>query len=265
MKLDHARGDPGAAERPRRALAVAVAAFAAFWAAQVAGTFVVHAAVAFAYAARGHDVADPAIQSRMAGIALPAGVLFGVLGSALAVGLIARAGLGDRLRRDGPDGLGWSLGAPAAVGRAVLGAAAVCAVSQSLAYAITPPAEAELSPLVEMATRSALGFAVLALVGVMIAPPVEELLFRGLLLHGLTRRLGVSTSAVLVTLLFAVSHLPEAVHYPPGMIGITALAAYAVWLRLRTGSLGPAIAAHATYNALLISLLGLGLLGTRLT
>lgn len=88
------------------------------------------------------------------------------------------------------------------------------------------------------------GFA-LVLSVVAIAPIVEELVFRGLLLPGIARGSGMAVGVLISTLGFALSHVllaPVAVAFVGGLV----LCA----LTFRTGSLVPAIAMHAAHNAL---------------
>ena len=89
------------------------------------------------------------------------------------------------------------------------------------------------------------GWAILA---VCIAPPVEEFLFRGVLLAGFARSWGPGIAATVVTSLFVVLHMVELQNYWPGLAGIALMAIAALEVRRGTGSLGPAIALHAAYN-----------------
>jgi membrane protease YdiL (CAAX protease family) len=98
--------------------------------------------------------------------------------------------------------------------------------------------------------RGPLDFTLL-LVALSIVPGLcEELLFRGYLQAGLTHHLrgrvaGIVASAVL----FALFHLD-----PWRFVGVVGLGLYVAWLRDETGSLLPAMAAHAVSNALSIVL-----------
>ncbi len=93
-------------------------------------------------------------------------------------------------------------------------------------------------------------WAALAAVAVLLAPALEELLFRGLLLAAVKRRFGIRTAVVSTTLLFALIHakpLQVAAALPLGVI----LAAYVA----RGGSVYVTMAAHIIGNA--FSFLGL--------
>jgi Predicted metal-dependent membrane protease len=81
------------------------------------------------------------------------------------------------------------------------------------------------------------------------APFAEELLFRGLLLRGLLRRMGAASSVVVCGGLFAAAHLIDpgaaALLAPLAMVGVVS-AVRAV----RTGELSQSILLHAGFNLL---------------
>jgi membrane protease YdiL (CAAX protease family) len=85
-------------------------------------------------------------------------------------------------------------------------------------------------------------------VTVCVIPPVEELVFRGALLSGLMRRMSPAWAILASAIIFGCVHLPDFkfLWYPvPALVLLGVLLA---WLRLRTRSLWPCIAAHATNN-----------------
>ncbi len=86
-----------------------------------------------------------------------------------------------------------------------------------------------------------------------VAPPAEELLFRGVLWNGLARRLPAALAAVVVTLLFLLGHIAEMRGYWPAWFAIAALGLLAIAVRVRGESLLPAIVLHAAYNACLVA------------
>jgi membrane protease YdiL (CAAX protease family) len=85
-------------------------------------------------------------------------------------------------------------------------------------------------------------------------PPIEELLFRGVLFTGFRRSWGPWAAGIAVTFLFAASHLFEAFGYWPALLSITVAGVLALAVRLRSGSIWPAVALHACYNAGLVFL-----------
>ncbi|WP_291511465.1 CPBP family intramembrane glutamic endopeptidase [Acidithiobacillus sp.] len=86
---------------------------------------------------------------------------------------------------------------------------------------------------------------------VILAPVVEEIVFRGAGLAGLRQRLSPWLAGGIVSLLFVLVHLPSKVdnfHYPEALIPIAALALALLWLRLKYRSLWPGIFLHASWN-----------------
>lgn len=80
------------------------------------------------------------------------------------------------------------------------------------------------------------------------APLVEELFFRGLLLGALRRRSVRPSTAVAVTaVVFAVFHFDVA-----ALLGLAAFGVVLGLLVVRTGRLGPALVAHAAFNAVTV-------------
>lgn len=84
---------------------------------------------------------------------------------------------------------------------------------------------------------------VLVVMVVLIAPVVEELFHRGLVLRSLERRWGTPVAVVASSLLFAALHFQWYDLLPLSLAGLL----FAV-LRVRAGRLGPAIWAHLAFN-----------------
>ena len=100
-----------------------------------------------------------------------------------------------------------------------------------------------------MAGRVSLGMRLLlALLVVCVAPFVEELVFRGVLLSGLASRMPVAWAIVASAIVFGCVHLPDFkfAWYPVPALVLLGLAL--AWLRVRSGSLWPSITLHATNN-----------------
>lgn len=136
---------------------------------------------------------------------------------------------------------------------------AVGVVAQLVAV---PIVYAALSPLidtsaVEQVARDLIDTAdgtldrvLLAVMVIVIAPVVEELAFRGVVVGGLRRGLGVWPAVVVSAVLFAMVHLAP-VTWPGLFVFGLALAV----LRLRTGSLLPPVLAHVAFNAVTVIVL----------
>jgi hypothetical protein len=84
---------------------------------------------------------------------------------------------------------------------------------------------------------------------VIVAPVVEELLFRGVLLRSLLRRTTPTRAIVVSGVLFGAIHLvdPRALAAVPGLVALGILLA---WMTIRTGNLSRAISVHAGFNLL---------------
>jgi len=93
----------------------------------------------------------------------------------------------------------------------------------------------------------------------LVAPPVEELLFRGVLQAGFARSWGWGPAAAVTTALFVSLHYAEFRTYLPAAGALVAISALTLWLRRRTGALGPAVAAHGGYNLAVLLLANLGM------
>ncbi len=91
-----------------------------------------------------------------------------------------------------------------------------------------------------------LSLLILALVG----PVFEELVFRGLLLGGLSRHISFGWANTLQALGFAAMH-----DDPPRFLFYFAMGLFGGWLVKRTGSLAPAVALHVLNNAVAVGVL----------
>lgn len=88
----------------------------------------------------------------------------------------------------------------------------------------------------------------LFLLAVLVAPVVEETLFRGLLLQGMCRSVSRLPAILWSAALFAAVH-PVGSWPPVFVLGVTA-----AFVFQRTGFLPAAIAAHAAYNLIVVAL-----------
>lgn len=92
----------------------------------------------------------------------------------------------------------------------------------------------------------------LVLVVVSVGPLVEELLFRGVLLSALLQRMRAGWAVAISSLLFACVHLPDLGYFWYAIPNLALLAVVLAWLRLKSGSLWPAVIAHGTNNLLAV-------------
>jgi membrane protease YdiL (CAAX protease family) len=91
------------------------------------------------------------------------------------------------------------------------------------------------------------------LTAVILAPPVEELVFRGVLLGGLAQIWNLRAAAFVSGLAFWAMHAPEWLRYWPAAVAIALMTIIVTLLRIRSRALGPSIAAHSAYNLLMAS------------
>ena len=147
---------------------------------------------------------------------------------------------------------GWG-GLRRAVKPVLLGALAYAgvAIGWSLVLQLVHGGPIPEQPIVELIrqTTSPATIALAFLGGALVAPVVEEVLFRGMLYLPLRRALGVRWAAVIVGVLFALVH-----SYLWGLPQLFVLSLVFVALFECTGTLLAPIAAHAAYNAVQIVL-----------
>jgi len=103
----------------------------------------------------------------------------------------------------------------------------------------------------EIAEGSSVGMRVLLVVAVIsIGPFVEEVLFRGALFSALRRWVPPAWAIAIVAAAFAMVHLPDLHWQWYALPNLALLGAMCAWLRVISGSLWPAVAAHAANNLL---------------
>ena len=78
-----------------------------------------------------------------------------------------------------------------------------------------------------------------------VAPVIEELLFRGVILEGIHLRYGAKTAVIVSSFLFGLTHL-----IPWAIVNAFLLGFFFAWLKLKTGSLRLCIIAHSLYNSI---------------
>jgi membrane protease YdiL (CAAX protease family) len=87
-----------------------------------------------------------------------------------------------------------------------------------------------------------------ALLAVVTAPLVEEVVYRGVLFSGLRSRVGAIPSVIAVSVLFAGVHFPQYWGAWSSLAGITVLSVALTAIRARSKSIAPCIAIHLSYN-----------------
>jgi membrane protease YdiL (CAAX protease family) len=107
------------------------------------------------------------------------------------------------------------------------------------------------------------GLTGLVLLGLFLAALAEEILFRGFLLHGLTRRLGGREAVLLGSALFSAGHVPSLLSVNLGASGIAislvvlfGLGVLLCRIRVATGSIWYASGVHTLWNFVTIAVVG---------
>jgi len=182
---------------------------------------------------------------------LPVMALGSMAAGALVLRVCVRALLGGPVRERGREIFGlFASSLPRNAGAALAGAG-LAALSLAVAPLLVPPPETG-GPLQEMAASSDFGLLALVVIALVVAPPLEEFLFRGVMYHGLSRRLAPWLAALIVTAIFAALHVVENLNYWPAVASITLLAVLLIVLRMRYVSLAPALVAHFAFNAVMM-------------
>jgi membrane protease YdiL (CAAX protease family) len=237
--------DPAVAAPPAFGAGAALKIFLAFLGVQVVAA-VVAAAFAVVESLRAGGAGAPGGIRVDLGLAIGAAFVGTVAAVAVALVLVRRAFAqpgGAAVRA----AVGWARAARRDVVLGALTGLALCTALLVLG-AVVPMRPSGLGPLARAAAAGGLARLVWATLAVVVAPPTEELLFRGVLYAGLARSWGRAAAAVCTTAVFVALHATEIGGYWPGWLVIAALGALALRARVAAGSLVPAIALHASYN-----------------
>jgi len=177
--------------------------------------------------------------------------------SLLASELMAALWLAWYIRRQGrlvladgsAAGIAWRPAPLQAYAMAVLGTLAVLLLAMG-EFALIPPNLSKLHDLelAQLFQGSAAVALLAAGVVVIMAPIIEEVLFRGLAFAGIATRLGPAWAVTITTIIFTALHAPEKILYWPGFIDVAAIALLSCALRLHYRSIRPGIAMHFLYN-----------------
>ena len=166
-------------------------------------------------------------------------------------------------------GLGWKLGKGRYIAIGFLLPPLACLVIYGLVWGIglVPFTGAALVGVVEAVTGQMLPLplAILVTVAVLLLPNIisslgEEIGWRGLLLPALAERYRFTTAAMISGVIWAVYHFPVMLladyhsaaplwfAMPMFTLSVMAVALILAWLRLKSGSLWPAVILHASHN-----------------
>lgn len=146
--------------------------------------------------------------------------------------------------------------------RASLKGPATVGAGLGLAYLILAsvffqaPDENEVGPMTQLANSSDWSLLLWVFSVLLIAPVVEELLFRSVLLQGFLQSwpsAPASYLAISITLFgFTALHFQEFVAFPFAAVAILSMAVAATYYRLKTDNLFAAVTVHFCYNLMLV-------------
>lgn len=177
---------------------------------------------------------------------------FGMLASTVVEGIWVFAwgmrSAGAQLTSAAPTGFGWRRAQSRHVLLGLAGGVGTVAFSLGLMWLFPRPDDG-LTTMAELALEPGFSRLVAILMAVVLAPLIEEFLFRGAMLAGFRSRLGSGVSILLVSTIFALFHLPEAGTHWTLLLSFGLFAWMVAALRDYSGSLFPSIAAHFAHNA----------------
>jgi len=239
---------PAANEKPALNARNATLILAAF----LAGQFCVAAIVGFVYgfgeAIKGASGGASSHVEMSRSFLVPA-TLFGFVGGGIAMIWLSRSLLKEALVDATELGAAWVIGRGRDIAKG-LAIGVIIAIFFIIPATILRPQtdEDSLGPLARMAITPGLPQIAWLVMALLLAPPLEEMLFRGVLYGGYRRSLGPTRAAWLTTSIFAMLHITEVIHYLPAIFAIAGMALLALRMRLRSAAIGPAIAVHFGYN-----------------
>ena len=197
----------------------------------------------------GADLGNPLEKAEFARSMIAPSLFGGMVGGILVMLMLALLLFRGHLRENSHQGAAWRFGTfrQWLVGF-FLGSTISLVSLFVISWGFPPDDFQQTGPLTQMAMAPGLPRMIWFIFALLLAPVVEELLFRGIVFAGFCRWLGVIGGGIATTFLFVLLHVPEVMYYWPAALGITAIAIAALVMRLRTAAVGPAVATHFAYN-----------------
>ncbi len=146
-------------------------------------------------------------------------------------------------------GLGWPQAPRAGMANFLFAGAALALLVQ----AVSLPVRNKLP--IERLFENREAALLLAGFGILVAPLVEEVIFRGFLFGAVERSWGVRPAVWTTAVLFGAIHVPQLRGGEPHVLAIFVVGLVLSWVRGRTGSLAPPYYMHLAYNTSLFVLL----------
>lgn len=179
-------------------------------------------------------------------------VMLGFIGGGLAMIWLSWAIVRNALCDTSEVGAAWIIGNWKGITKGLGLGISIALVYLLAAILIHPHGNEEsVGPLTRMSMTKGLPQILWIIMAFFLAPPLEEMLFRGVLYGGYRKSLGAARAAWLTTAIFALLHVTEVIYFPPALLAIVSMALLALRMRLRYAAIGPAIAVHFGYNAVI--------------
>lgn len=159
------------------------------------------------------------------------------------------------------DSIHWNMPDPGIVLAALFGGAALAVASGFFTSVLQRWVPKNL-PIDELFRDRSSAY-LLALFGVLVAPLVEELFFRGFLYPALAKRLGTAVSIVLTAGAFAVIHQGQLAHAWVPLSWLFIVGIVLTLVRARTKSVATSVLIHIGYNATLFTIVFIATQGFR--
>lgn len=238
---------------PRLRVGPAVVVFAVFFGVQIVTGAVVGTVAMLMAVYRGLDVNDPQAVAHVTQSAFAPAIVLGSVISGLAVIVVSVLWFRREIQDRSPTGAAWVVGEQKFIFIGLgIGALVACGFLGILPLMHEMPDAKTLGPVAKMAGTPGLQQAVWTFAALLLAPPIEELLFRGVLFGGICRSWGPIWASLLTTGVFVLLHANEMIHFWPAFVFATLMAIAALWIRLRSRAIGSSIALHFAYNAILV-------------
>lgn len=201
---------------------------------------------------QGGSTHDPEFAARLTQRMMAPIAVLSLVGSGITVLFMSLRLVRERLRDRSSVGAAWAVGTAGELAQGLVLGLLVAVGYAAFAALFGPHApDAKMGPLAKMSVTPGWPQLLWIVAALVLAPPVEELLFRGVLYGGYRQSFGPIWAALLTTAIFVLLHLTETIYFLPSILGITALALTALWIRLRFAAVGPAVAVHVGYNAVI--------------
>lgn len=241
---------PDESRRFRLKAGPAVVILAAFFGLQVLIGMMVGFVFGIITAIQKHTLHTPEAVNELKDMILAPAAVLGLLVAGCIILLISRYWFREEIHDPGPFGGAWAFGSAKPVFGGLFCGAATAVIYLLLTNTVSQP-DTPMGPLSKMAMTPGIQQILWTILAVLIAPPIEELIFRGVVYGGLRRSWGPVWAAFVSTGVFVLLHITEWIHFWPPAAAIAAMSLVALWFRLRGRSIVPAIAVHFSYNSVL--------------